>query len=132
MFLAILELQVEEKKKNSSEKNCFDNVVSDFCKNGLICPKKMFLKFGFQGGKFWPLRDLWLNLHMVLGILELRGGKNYKFRGKSFDNLVSDLWKKYFFTEHKSLYKKEEKNCPQGKKILGGFLDRIGLGAISV
>ena len=36
MFLEILELRVENKKK-SLEKICFDNVVSDVWQNDLIC-----------------------------------------------------------------------------------------------
>ena len=43
MFLDILELRVENKKKYL-EKNCFGNAVSDLWKNGLNCTLSYFEK----------------------------------------------------------------------------------------
>ena len=49
-------------------------------------------KFGCPWGKFWPLRTLWRNLHMVLDILELTKEEKKEKKGNCFKNVVSDLW----------------------------------------
>ena len=40
MVLDILKLRIEKKEETSLEKNCFENVFSDLCKNGFTSKNK--------------------------------------------------------------------------------------------
>ena len=55
------------------------------------------------GGKFWPLRILWCNLHMFLEIFKIGVTNKTKiYRENCFNNVVSEIHKKNLF-------------CPQNK-----------------